>query len=78
MELFERLFGLLLAAAMVMCGIDYFKEYRYDMGRWVAAGMLVFGLIIVAGCITELYAAYREHRALEVLCSYSRKNRRLT
>ncbi len=77
MEKLERVIGMALAAAMLAYGISYFREYRYEMGRWIMGGMIAFAMMILAGCAVEWYEEYCENRALETLYRYSGKNRRI-
>ena len=75
MKLVERLFGLLVALGMVLYGTEYFKEYRYDTGRWIAGGLVFFGAILVCGCIAEWREEHSVKRALATMAPP--RNRRL-
>jgi hypothetical protein len=72
----ERLFSLVLATLMVVYGIAYYQEYRYDLGRWIVGGMLFMSVICMLGCILDWYEVYASEQSLKALYPESAKRRR--
>jgi len=75
MKFVEKMLGLLAALALVVFGTGYFREYRYDLGRWIAGGLAFFGAMLVLGYLVEWYEERSVRYAINHLAT--QQNRRL-